>query len=444
MLIISLIILLILPSISTNSLGNQVNLSVKNSSLKEEYVIEGVPYTAQEDFGCLFADLDMIFRYYGKNSSLAKNIFYNGIPYSYVYQRKIESFTTLPIPNPPYYSSFWWSTALGQGVNDYSFLASQYGLNMSVSYPQSVVFNHYKAWNEWWDEVKSFIVSNSPVCTGINPLAWPIYLEAFNITSPLPGRAGHAVLIVGYNERNNTICVQDSAAGSEKYHNPNRIGYQWISLPVFKTAIKRSYWEFSENSYWIIAVDNVSETPDFDYAFKTAHDRNIERLKGNKSFYDKIYLDNFEDFGINALYKLKDQFGSLRFWILFPFFRIVSRITELISPKNSLPFEWTAGGFRLQALEQDYVSDFLKDVKSELKDENLSKICDHDSILLENSSKKFFELSNLTFDLQDSLDNTSIIKTISEVYEILQSFVGVLDELISIQEAIIAGPGEDI
>jgi hypothetical protein len=109
-------------------------------------------------------------------------------------------------------------------------------------------------------------------------------------------------------------------------------------------------------------------------------------------------------------------------------------------PGNGIPFSWTAGGFNLQAQEQVYVADFLLDVKSELSDPNLQKICDHDSRLIKNASIKFFELSNLTYQLQDSLYNHSIFKSIYETFQVLKDINVVLEDLIVIHEEIIAGP----
>jgi len=432
----------VIPSVPADSILNNEYSNIENKALFEEHLIEGVPYSYQEKFGCLFASLDMIFKYHGKNSSLAKNVFYNGVPYSFIYQRNIKSFTTLPFPNPPYFSSFWWSTALGQGADDYSFLGSVYGLNLSVSYPESVVFNHYKAWNEWWPKVKNYITDDIPVCTGIDPCSWPIYLEFKNLTKPISGRGGHAIVIVGFNEKNRTICVQDPMAGSEDYYNPGRIGYQWISFFDFKRSMRRSYWEFSENSYWIIAVDNVSNTPDYDYSFRVAHNRNIQRLKGNKSAYDKIYLDNFKFFGIDALTALRDQYKSLKLCFLLPFFRVSAKITA--NSRNPLPFGWTAGGFKIQALEDLYVSEFLNETKTELTDEDLSIICDYESVLFKNASENFFQLGNLTFNLNIAFSQRSLIKSIIDAKAIIADCVLILDDLISIHEKIIAGPFEEV
>jgi hypothetical protein len=438
LLTISVVFIMITVVFSSNATSS----NMIDYNLFDSYLIQDVPYSPQKDFGCLFASLDMLFLYHGKNSSMMKNMFYNGIGYSYTYQKKPLSIITPPFPNEPWNYNIMASLSKSQGADDYSNIARLYGLNLSVSYPKTVVINHFKAWNQWWTKVKKYIKNDIPVCTGIDPGAWPIYLEVFNLTKPLKARGGHAIVIVGFNEKNRTICVQDPMAGSEKYYNPDRIGYQWISFFEFKRAMRRSTWEFSENSYWIIAVDDVKETPDFDTAFKTAHDRNIERLKGNKSSYDKIYLDNYKAFGMNAIKTLRDDYNSMKFFFLYPFYRIFSKIVGY--KQSAYPFGNIAGWHIHEAKTLDNLSICLKQFKTELADENLTRICDHDADLLKNASIKFIELGNNVKNLSNQICNNTYFRAYLNSKNVIKDIVRVLDEIISIQQAIIDGPPEEI
>jgi hypothetical protein len=380
----------------------------------------------------------MLFSYHGKNSSLEKNLFFNGVGYSYFYKWKFEGFKTRPMSYAPRLFNFFTSLHACQGVEDYTFIGKSYGLNMNVSYPKNIVFNDYKFWNEWFSKVKNYIKNDKPVVTGIDPCAWPIYLEIFNLTKPMLVHAGHTIIIVGFNEKNETICVQDPMAGAEKWSNPDRVGYQWISFFDFKRAMRRSYWEFSENSYWFTAVENVTETPNFDDAFKRAHDRNIERLKGNKSLYADIYLDDFDKFGIEVFKTLKEDFNSYKFFIRYPFYRIIAKITG--SGKDALPFRWVSGWYKHEAKVLDNMSIFLNEMKLDLTDDNLTEICDYESTLFKNASEKFYMLCNETRKLQDLLYNKTIFEVFSESKSILNEIVDILDDIIQIQEDIIEGP----
>jgi len=437
-LIFAITLIFVLPGISINSVGLSDNQSVLNSNSLEEYVIEGVPYKPQKDFGCLYASLDMLFAYHGKESSLEKNLFFSGVGYSYFYKWKFEGFKTRPISNDPHLFNFFTSLHACQGIEDFAYIGESYGLKMNVSYPENIVFNDFKYWNEWFSKVKDYVKSDRPVVTGIDACAWPIYLEIFNLTKPMLAHGGHAIIIVGFNEENKTICVQDPMAGAEKWSNPDRVGYQWISFFDFKRAMRRSHWEFSENSYWFIAVEEVTETPDFDDAFKMAHDRNIERLKGNKSLYDDIFLDDFDKFGIEAFKTLKEDFNSYKFFMMYPFYRILAKITGPV--ENALPLGWVSGWYIYEAKVLDNMSIFLNEMKLDLTDDNLTEICDYESALFKNASEKFYLLVNETRKLQDILYSKTVFGAFLESKSILNEIVDILDDIIQIQEDIMEGP----
>jgi hypothetical protein len=278
----------------------------------------------------------------------------------------------------------------------------------------------------------------------IDPLAWPIFQEYLGINkTPLFGRGGHAIVVVGFNEENSTICCLDPMAGSPKWYVPNRSGYQWIDLKVFRKAVSRSFWDLKQNSYFLFAITNLSEEPDFDYAFRMAHNRNIEKLKGNVSAYDSAFMaPQFKEFGINAIKTLKAEYESPRFYLLYPFFKIMAKLTG--PSNNSMPFGYDSGWHKHEGAVQREISKFLLKIKSELNNESLKAICDYEAPLIKNQSLKFYELSNTTFKLQELFYGKFIIKAFSEAKVIIQDIVEILDEIIAIQEQIIAGPPEEL
>jgi len=442
--ILVLAILLTTPFFTSISAVEIESNNVDAQGLFEEYVIQDVPYIPQQEFGCAYACVAMIFAHHGKDSSMMKNYYYCGAGYSFAYPRTLESIITLPVGRPPYFFQFLSSGLVNQGDDDWDLMASLNGAEQQHHYASTdFVINHIKEWNNWWTEVKGYIKNDNPVMTSIDPLAWPIWQEYTGMSkTPLFNRAGHAIVIVGFNEKNQSICVQDPMAGSPKFYTPDRVGYQWIKLNIFRRALRRSFWDLTQNSYEVCAFVNITETPDFDDAFRIAHARNIEKLKGNKSAYDQnLIAPQFKEFGVDALRTLRQHYNSLRFYLLFPFFK---KMAEATGPgNNSYPFGWNSGWHKHEAAVHREISKFLIDIKPELTDENLTKICDYESVLFHNASEKFYELANTTVKLQDLLYNETFFTMFLEARSILKDVVSVIDEILVLQEAIIAGPSEE-
>ena len=124
-------------------------------------------------------------------------------------------------------------------------------------------------------------------------------------------------------------------------------------------------------------------------------------------------------------------------------FRILGKITKIIDPENQLPFEYDGGWHKLESNVEKGISEFLEELKLELQDENLKDICDYELVLFEESSEKFFELCNLTKELEDIVTDRPFFKVYSESKNKIDDIVAVIDEIITIQEAIIVGPHED-
>ena len=434
----------VIPSVPASPILNNEYSNIENKALFEEHVIQDVPYIPQQEFGCAYACAAMIFAHHGKESSMMKNYYYCGAGYSFAYPRTLESIVTLPFGRPPYFFQFLSSGIVNQGDDDWDLMAALNGAEQVHHYASTnFVINHVKEWNNWWTEVKDYIKNDDPVMTSIDALAWPIWQEYAGMTkTPLFQRSAHVVLIVGFNEKNQSICVQDPMAGSPSYYNPNRTGYQWFKLNIFRRALRRSFSDLNQNSYEVGVIVNITESPDFDDAFRIAHERNIEKLKGNKSAYDQDWIvSQFKEFGIDALRTLRDHYNSPMFYLLFPFFK---KMAEATGPrKNAYPFGYDSGWHKHEAAIHREISKFLIEVKPELTDENLTKICDYESVLFHNASEKFYELANTTVKLQDLLYNKTFFTMFSEARSILKDVVSVIDEILVLQEAIIAGPSEE-
>ncbi len=118
--------------------------------------------------------------------------------------------------------------------------------------------------------------------------------------------SSHAIVIIGYNESNQTVC----------FHDPEMLlfGYPelgisaWMNLLNFSKAVERG-WVYPVNVFI-----NVSDPFSREIIFDKAHKRNIQRMIGNISAYNKSLIrgDTAEKFkgilGIKALEALRTNF----------------------------------------------------------------------------------------------------------------------------------------
>ena len=113
--------------------------------------------------------------------------------------------------------------------------------------------------------------------------------------------------------------------------------------------------------------------------------------------------------------------------------------TKAFYEKREMPFEYNGNSLRLESDVQKCMSNFLIEIKDELTNESLKAICDFESALFDNASGKFLQLSNNTKSLQEVFSYKSTIKAFIEAREKIGKVTNTLDEIISIQEQIIAG-----
>ena len=279
---ISIILVMGITPILPNLSAIQINLNTTNTSeIPESHIIENVHYVSQgKSLYCAYATITMIFQYYQVNASLFEVLYNSGVGYSVGYK------ITYPCLSLTGY-------IMSQGTEDRQFLAELYGLNYSHHSINDKSISDENKWQMYWAYAKQNITKNIPVSTEVKMDELPYYE---NISD------SHYVVIVGFNETNNTVCVHDSFANvSNKSH---RGAYIHIPIDLFKKSLNDAY-------FFEIFEDTTDKPLPKKEAFEIAHSRNIKRMKGDANAYDKEFIKTqlgVHIFGVNALKFIKQSY----------------------------------------------------------------------------------------------------------------------------------------
>lgn len=439
---------------------SSINLSARNivendfSKQSQSNIIKGVPYVGQQtDFYCVYATPTMIFKYYGINATQYEVLFRSGGGYSLLYYHpKIKK-----IPVGCAGSSDW--------EIDRTFLAELYGLDYTETWLTYMNISKEGIWDEYWTRVKQNLSNNIPVITWTDPTSLTSMREAFrkemNISEEIfrlipeiiwnffPSTVSHAIVLVGYNSSNGTICFNDP--GTEVLNRPECGTYTWMNLTDFKNQLKLLRLQ-SDVAYFIGTFQNSSKPPlNKSDAFKKAIIRNIERMKGNRSVYDIHQKDHWkvEYFGIQGLKQLKNDlehglknristiltyklrnFISLRSFA-FKLYKILD--TAIPNIINMSDFQSMMNYYYQFILEKRDIANYLEDIQKDIEDSGLKKICQNNSILLRQEMKKFKELA----ENYSKFIEKGFFLTLPRAIKITDNMMRTTEELISIEEEII-------
>jgi hypothetical protein len=260
--------LLIATSVIPVSKAISLSEEKKASTLEipDSHIIENVPYVNQGDSDyCGVATLTMTFQYYGINTSLFEVAFNSGFGYSVGYK----------IMYPCWCLSDYY---LAYQIAERQLLAHIYGVKYSFNdfYDKSI--SDDLIWQRYWTSVKENISQNIPVTTFVWMNELPYYEN-----QPYY----HYILLVGYNETNNTVCIHDSAA---TVYGTSITSGAYIHIPIdsLKNALKSIF------AYYVEIFEDTSNEPlSKKDAFELTHARNIQKMKGDADAYDK----EFKKFG---------------------------------------------------------------------------------------------------------------------------------------------------
>ena len=216
-------------------------------------------------------------------------------------------------------------------------------------------------------------------------------------------------MVVGYNESNQTVCVHDPYPGQKNA--PKRGTYYWVPLSLFKRAVRRSHWDVVFSNYDMYIFNKVKDPLSKDAIFEKCHERNIEKIKGNKTAYDEeFYRNNFEKFGIDAWKQIKNDFE--KYFIRFlPIYRLLNGFTWM-------PFDMISA-YSFEATSIKEVADYLNETSKSLENETLKDICKYDAEMFYNETIKLEELTSLTIDLKDAVENNTIFKAYFKSIQII-------------------------
>ena len=337
----------------------------------------------------------------------------------------------------------------------YEFLSDLYGVTFSFwKAPKNSNFNDI--WEEYCLLIKQNISEGLPVAAVVEESTLVIdnlglkFLS--EISKNLPKGFGHFILLLGYNETNQTVCYNDPAYGI--INKPELGTYRWVNLTTFKTSSSKVSYQL----YVKIFSKNSEEPLSKQEAFNLSHKRNIEKLKGNFSVYFDEYSGIYEkdnySLGINALERLKgdlkdgiiNQIKSAYIYKLnnnFGFFyRFMDRIykhTYKIFPYNINKIILDSNDvFENIAIEKNYTANYLKEIQNNLTDENLINLCKYESSLFKYESENWSKIENY----YNEFRKKGVFMPLPQALTLLNNIAEAIENIILIEEAIIRGPIE--
>lgn len=429
-------------------LKDESNCIYKNSSL-----IENFPYVSQEtNFYCTYACPTMVIKYYGIETSLYEVLFNSGVGYSLIYS------------HPNLKRFFLSCIATSNWKSDRNFLAEIYGLEYIENRFYNKTKNENENWENYWSDIKKNILNQTPVIT----ISDPIFLSSIrnciktelNISDDLVGKIpdllwnffpcfmNHMIVIIGFNENNNTICYNDPSA--EVFGYPDFGKYSWMNITDFRYAMRLLSQNQPYYSYFTGVFHNTSHNSlKIMDRFILAYNRNIQRMRGNISHYDNYITEIWKcnNLGINGLNKfIKDNnnFGkintinsyrlistfylfsiSYKFYYLFDmFFPDLLNLDDYNSQMNYC--------YQL-SIEKKDISNFLIDLQLTYNDSNISEICNYNSNILKLESENY---SKLATNFSEFLGKGLFIKN-SDAFVILDNMEKIVHNLIYLENKLL-------
>jgi hypothetical protein len=352
---------LITPAIATNEPQTD---TMGEEEPPDSYLIEGVPYVGQEtDLFCAYASLTMIIRYHGFDTSLEEILYFAGVGYTHIHDGQ----------NPAVSGGF----GNCQYQENFDFLASLYGSSAQLHVVGEDEPDRSEAslWDEYWDFIVDNISHNRPIITSVHALELPSLQEQLDVPDSFwtdYSTLTHAIVLVGYDNINDTVCYQDPVAAL--FGDAQKGTYAWMSRDTLQQAAFNSInnW-FVLLAFYPYTEDAPEETP-----FLLAHEMNIKRLQGLDSAYapELQEIDGLS-LGIHGTQALEEDFSRglrhrLRSIFLYKLSgmgsRMIHRQQVRFSRQNNIALseleklELQENVFGAIALEKEYMVKYLQDI----------------------------------------------------------------------------------
>jgi hypothetical protein len=390
-------------------------------------IIDGVPYVAQsaDDYYCNYACCAMVFKYYGVNVTLPEVLHHSGVGYSLAARPRVVPTMSDDFPYPigfPRRFRCWCGQEMSLGEEDAHFLARLYGLSCEYVYPD-VVVNEENCWEAYWARLKKYIVMEIPACTNVDFTVMPYYIELFNLSGDAY-HFSHNIVIVGFDEVNGTVYYHDPLCAA--YTSADDGMYAEISIDDFRRAVYSVHWciwNGWEEGYITLAFEKSGDPLSKKGAFELAHERNIRRMRGDPSAYDKQSCrENFRVFGIDALQALKSDCSLMNFAIRAPFLISIMKVYPYIS--------LALQSYEFLIMEKHNVSQFLHE------NSNLSPICERDAALLDTEVSYWQEIKAYLVEFNDTMH--TILEALLYAVPILHNIALSIDRIIDVEMDIIS------
>jgi len=380
----------------------------------DSHIIEGVPYVGQNKYSCAYASLTMIFRYYGHNVTLEDVLHNSGVGYSI-------AFSTFGIPGFIENRGIPMAgTGIVQNPFNIKYLASLYGLKLKTMnlFDSIIPASEEQKWDSYWLNTKKYIKENIPVQTSVDPCSLPFYIENYKIPKEID-HAAHSVVIIGFNESNNTVCINDP--GPFLFNDSKNGTYVFLSKNVFKNAVKNTI----ASKYLLLTYE-----PDYSKTvlteneiFEICHKKNIEKMEGKIGSYIGTSTGfTLPILGINALKKYKKNLEKplLRLLIIKKLSNINPRILN--------------HSFNFLSLEKQNISKYLYQKRK------LSYFCEYDAFLLEQESECCKKLHQYNLELYEMSKNNNLLKVLFSSKELFIKMIDEINLMINIEQKIIENP----
>lgn len=426
----------ILSSFSVSS-ATEGSLDFVISDIPESHVIEGVPYIGQYDgYTCHYCSIAMALQYNGLNITPFEIAYLCGAIHGSASGLKLLR-NLRPLKFPVFTATFYPGEILAEGQADTRFLGQILGLFCEDWVP-SIRISDKRCWDEYYTKLKQYLIRDIPVVTGIDPTAWPLYQKAKNMSkTPLISFGGHSIIIVGFNETNQTICFNDPMATLYPTLKPEEGKYAWVNLSDFRLAVSRTYWSLWDFSYSILAYEKITDPPSKETIYRMAHERNIKKLKGISSAYDyNICSRNYRYLGINAFKHLKKELQLYQKGLFLAIYclreRFVNRLDSFGAPVSNLNNSVTS-----QYYFTNKIAEFL------LNNDTTPLDYKYETELLIQESSCWKEILNLTTEMDTIIREEPIMKAMALSKPILNRVCIFLDNIITLEQAIIDGPAEN-